>query len=533
MAKLAQARTSRGIVSAERIVLAWARAKPLAAETAAPAALAVLALFLRVCRLELLAWMPDTYEQLAAVQRLTRLEFPLSHIYPPGVALTLAPALLFLPATLASMQAVTITASLALVVVCYAGTKHATGDRVVATLAAAEVATAPLFVYLSRDGLFDVINAMWITLAFMLVPAIRGRAFGALALYGALLAVAVDVRATNVAFLPALLIWWTGAGRPGVRVRDAARAVLCRETITAGAVLAVLFMVLAYIGGWMGHAVGAAPVTFNAFAVHMILYVVSEFGGLYAFPVLVPLAALGAVEVRRRDRALLYAVIYMIVVWPVAHSPLPFANARYMLPSYVFTLLLVAHAPAAIAHHTTDWRRRARGQARIASVVAMSLVAIYFGLSDAIILRDWPATVAGGDEAAMRELRPIVAALPEGSLFVSPATRGVRESNPHIEYFDLIDYSLPRGNSPASVDAVLADIEREQAKGRRVYYLHSRVEATGDTFAKSGPGYESYFEGIERRFAVSPVYVASAPHYALYEVLPQSRGTTPGPVPGG
>lgn len=195
---------------------AVARAASVARSAAPLGGVLVLALFLRLYTLRVHAWVPDTYEQMTAAIRLTRLEFPLSRLYPPGVAVTLAPVFLVLPASIASLQAVVVAASLALVAICFIGAARATGDRVVATLAAGGAATAPLFIYGARIGLFDAINAMWLTLAFMLVPAMRQRSFLALAAYGALLALAMNIRATNVAYLPALLIWWSGFGRPGV-----------------------------------------------------------------------------------------------------------------------------------------------------------------------------------------------------------------------------------------------------------------------------------------------------------------------------
>jgi len=521
-----QAHADPASVVLDGVARGRARARILAAEAMAPGALLLLALFLRVYGLEAQAWVPDTYEQMAAAERLTRLEFPLSRLYPPGIALTMAPVFLVLPATLASVQAVIVGASIALVAICYMGMRHATQDRVVATLAAAGVATAPLLVYFSRDGLFDVVNTMWIVLAFMLVPAVRGKPPAAVALYGALLAVAVTVRVTNAAFLPALLIWWTGLGRPGVRLRDAARSSVCRETLTAGAVLAALFLILAYLGGWLGQAVGAAPVTLSPFAAHAAGYVVAEFGGLLGFPVILPLALLGAVEVSRRDRALLYAATYMLVVWPLVHSPLPFANVRYMLPAFVFALMLVAHAPAAVARLTRGARVHSRAVARSLVVFAVGVAALYFIAADIALLRDWHSVALRSDETAMRELRPVVAALPPGGLLISPATRGVRESNGGISFFDLIDYSLRRGNGPDSVSAVLDRVARAQTAGQRVYYLHSRVEVTGDTFAGTGPGYEPYFAGLQRRFHVTEIYSAVEAENTLYEVGPEIAGRT-------
>ena len=91
MAKLAQAKPHAASIPAETLARWTARARPLVAEAALPGAIVLLALFLRVYRMELEAWLPDTYEQLTASRNLVHGVFPPSDIYPPGVAVTMAP----------------------------------------------------------------------------------------------------------------------------------------------------------------------------------------------------------------------------------------------------------------------------------------------------------------------------------------------------------------------------------------------------------------------------------------------------------
>ena len=153
MAKLAATRPAAGAPN----IGAWAatRAWPLVCAAAVPASIVLLALFLRVYRLELQAWTPDTYEQLTAGRRLVAGEFPISVFYPPGVAITLAPAFLFFPQTLATQQGVIISASIILVAVAYFAMRSATNDRTAPVLLALGIALAPQIVYFSRDGFFD------------------------------------------------------------------------------------------------------------------------------------------------------------------------------------------------------------------------------------------------------------------------------------------------------------------------------------------------------------------------------------------
>ncbi len=527
MAKLAQAKPHAASISADTLARWAARVRPLLAEAALPAAIVLLALFLRVYRMELEAWLPDTYEQLTASRNLVHGVFPPSDIYPPGVAVTMAPAMLLLPQTLATMQAVIVVASLVTIAVCYVAVREATGDRLAAALLALGIAIAPRFVYASRTGLYDSISTMWVVGTIMLVPALRRRGVVAAAVFGAALSIAVSVRQSNAAFLPAIVIYWSGIGSAGVTWRDAARQLVDRRVLVAGGAMLVASATLAIMSGWLGHAAGGTPLTFADFAHHLAFYYGTEFEGLPTLFVIAPAAIVGAREVWRRNRTLLLVALYVITIWPFAHAPLPFFNARYMLPAMVFGLMLAAHAPAALLRELDGLRRTPVALAQGAVAGGLLLGGVFFASVDGLMLHQWPDLSRESDEAGTRELRPIVAALPDGSMLVSTAVRGVRESNARIDYFDLIDYSIPRDNGPANVDAALDGMQRELDGGHRVYYLHSRVEYSGDTFARSGPGYEVYFDALQRRFDVTAVYVARAPHYALYEITDRGSTTTP------
>src|SRR5689334_12839092 len=61
----------------------------------------LLALFLRLYRLDIGAWVPDSYDRLTDAVRMAHGHLPRSRIYPPGVALILMPAVALFPASLA------------------------------------------------------------------------------------------------------------------------------------------------------------------------------------------------------------------------------------------------------------------------------------------------------------------------------------------------------------------------------------------------------------------------------------------------
>ncbi len=506
-APLARSRPARTI---ERV-----RAIAVSRDARIVGTLLLFALLLRLMRLELQGWTPDTYEQLAAANRLTNGDIPLSRLYPPGVALTLAPAVLVGGANLLTMQIVIITASLALIAIAYTRSKIATGDARAAVLLAIALAMAPPFLYFSRDGLFDIIGTTWIVATVMLVPSLKGRGIAAFVAYGIMLSIAINVRATNVALLPALLIYWSDAG--GRSIRAAARSCLRPQLVVTAIVMLALSALYAYIGGWLGQASGGAPIILSVFASNFVFNVTSEFGGGVMCVVVLPLAAIGAMHLWRHNRTLLFVAIYFLTIWPVVHAPLHFANGRYMLPPFFFALLLAAHAPSAVFEHAPSLHTRLNMRQR-AVVALMLLTAALFGVGDSLIIYTWPHAAGQSDEGAFRTLRPIIASLPDNSLVVGAVDRGVRDSNARIQYLDLIDVSLPHGNTPDTVAAVLRDVEAARAANRPVYYIYSRFEARHDDLGNGGPGYDLYFDAITTARGTTQIASTSVKEFRLYAV---------------
>lgn len=516
MAKLAITRPAAGApdIGASIAAHAW----PLVRAAAVPAAIVLLALLLRVYRLELQAWTPDTYEQLTAGRRLVAGEFPISAFYPPGVAITLAPAFLFFPQTLATQQGVIIGASLVLVVVAYVTMRSATSGRIAPALLALGITLAPQIVYFSRDGLFDMINTAWIVSMILVVPLLRGRSLLVFATYGALLAVAISIRATNPAFLPALVIYWADIGGVGFDRRAIRSALACRPVAVAGAAMLASYALFAYLGGSLGHAASHAPVTLTHAGDNITFYGLAELGDVLSAPPIVVLAALGSVYLWSRNRSLLFVSIYMLTIFPLAHVPLLFANNRYMLPPLVFALLLAAHAPAAVISMTARQPALTRNTWRAIAAAIVLLLGAYYVAVDSVMVWNWPHSVALSDEAGYRQLRPTIATLPPGTLLVSGGTRGVRDSNDHVEYLDLIDHSLNTDNGPVRVNEVMDRIGEAIASGRPVYYLYTRIEGLDLSLSRMGPSYQPYFDAASQRFHLTPVRETSVKFFTLYRI---------------
>jgi hypothetical protein len=483
-------------------------ARRVAGVLAGPLLIAGLAVFLRVYRLELQAWTPDTYEQLEAASRLVRGEFPLSRLYPPGVAVTLAPAFLLFPDALATMQAVIIAMSLAVVVLAYVWSRQLIDDERAALMAAFSVAVFPQFVYFSRDGLFDVMGTAYLLGSVFAARFVRDRGVMAGIGYGVLLAITMNIRATNPAIVPAILIY---ALAPDFRA-NLRRALPAMAA--AGVIAVVLTMVGMLVGGWWGTTTNGAT-TFEKLVPNIAFYLRTIAGDFIFAPFVVPLAAAGAHRLWRRNPAFILMTGYMIIVWPAVHGPFIFANTRYMLPVVFLMLLLAAHGASALLS--------ARAPSRLAlfKQTAAPATALFLGLmllSGAMIVRNWEDMSSRSNEAAFTELRPQLAELPDDSLVVGAVLRGLRASNARVEYLDLIDHSLSTGNTPERIDEVVAQVAETLDEGRDVYYVYSAFESDEDSLGKGGTGYDAYFEAISDTFDVSVVYQATLETYRILRV---------------
>jgi len=470
------------------------------------ALVAGIAVFMRLYRLELQAWNPDTYEQIAAASRLLHADFPLSRLYPPGVALTLAPAFALFPDTLATTQGVIIIASLSLVAIAYAWSMRIAGDRRAALMSAFAVGVAPQFVYFSRDGMFDIIGTAWLAASVFGAGLLRGRGWRAGIAFGVVLALAINVRATNVFVVPAVLLYAlapTAGDRPAARPGALAAAFATAIALTAAGIA---------IGGWLSGGSGETAVAAKVLP-HLAFYWRSSFGGILYAPLALPLAAFGARSLWRRDRAFVLVAGYLLLVWPLVHAPFHFANTRYMLPVWLLVLMLAIHGASSLldAAPAGRWRRWLA-----APLVTFFVASLFIG--GAATVRAWPNIASHSDEAAFAELRPSVAAMPDDALLVGAWLRGVREANSRVTYLDLVDERIDHGNTPERIDAVAASLDAPLRDGRPVYYLYSRAEADQDTLGYGGEGFDAYFAAIASRFQLDVVQQTSLDDFRLYRI---------------
>jgi uncharacterized membrane protein len=495
-----------------------------------PFILAAVALFFRTYRAELLGWLPDSYERLESAQRLLAADIPLSPIYPPGVDVIMAPFFSFLPPTLDTMQAVIVASGVLLTVVCYAAVLRLTHDRLAAALLALFVAVDSAFVYAARDPLFDtIVTLLFATALLLIAPALGRRQLWAFFGFGLLLALLVNIRLTNVALLPALLVYWHYRHEANFEPRAVLHTLLSAPVIVAGSVLIALTVVSAAAGGWFA-ASASAPLTLETYLRNVFTY---QLWQLYDWPgilLIAPLAAAGSVRLWRLDRALALAVAIVLIAWPLAHSPFGFANERYMLPGRLLVWFLVALGPAQL------WAWRPKTPAlpaatpRTYALASTALLALFLVASSVDLLGRWPAIAASSDEGLLREFRPHVAELDPSTLVISAASRGLRQANDSLEYLDLIDHTMEHGNDRAGLRLLGGVILEALGEERPVYYLYTRFEQGSDMVGDGSEGYGRYLEEIQLNFELTEVLVSSALNFkrfpwVLYKV--EREDTTP------
>lgn len=484
-------------------------------------ALTLLALALRSYDLALMGWIPDNYEQLEATQRLLRGDLPLSTMYPPGVAVVMAPFFAVLPDSLGTMQLVVVAAGVTLTPAAYVLTLRTSGDRLSALLAALLVAVSMTFVHYSRDGHFDVIYMLFFVLALLGASKLERRGVAFLAGYGALLALLANFRVTNLAIVPALLLIWLQPLDVRLDPRVLLRERILTRVLIVPAVFLALMLASVLFSGWFGQP-SSGP-TFESFADHLLIYAYAVVFGLPGLVLLVPLALAGTARLWRLNRSLTLALGYIIFAWPPLFAGFVFTEARYMLPAH-FCLLLLTAIGAAIV-----WSARPPA-APLARVVRLYLpgavvffLVILMTFTSVAVIGGWRESAAQSDEGMFREVRPAVRAIEEDALLVSAMTQGLGANLGSFERIDLIEHYLAHGSDEAGVQSVVSAVQQALADDRNVYYLYSRYEAGDDFEGKGRQGFRNFFDGIAARYQVHQVFVTESRSFGtnpwlLYEV---------------
>jgi hypothetical protein len=141
-----------------------------------------------------------------------------------------------------------------------------------------------------------------------------------------------------------------------------------------------------------------------------------------------------------------------------------------------------------------------------------------------IILHDWPTIAARSDEGSLRQLRPIMARLSNGSLLVSADVPGLRDAKARIDYEDLIEYQSHIGTGDYAQQRLVSHISQQLHQQRQVYYLYTRWEDGIDYEGNGRSGFGHFWQAVTANFTVTMLQ-QSPPNddpnvrpWALYEV---------------
>jgi MFS family permease len=461
------------------------------------------AAFLRLHQLETLGWIPDTYERLEATKKLLAGDLPNSSLYPPGVAVLMAPFLAFMPDTLASMQVVIVAFGVLLVALGFVIGLRLTGSRLVAFLLAGLVALSPAFVYASRDALYEAISVTIMAFLLFLPPKEqhRSRLMSWLAM-GALFALLVNIRSTYVFLLPALILVWHCSSESNQTSWLSRLLAGFRPVLIALVPLCVLMILSLVFVGWPDGR-NTTYLSVESVPRNLLDYFSQISLGLPGVFVFLPLVVTGARQLWRLSRPMAAAACYVIIAWPVVFSPFFSSTSnRYMLPAFFVAYVLAAIGAAALVRLDVKnvWLARL---GRVYAVGAPTVIALAFAVVSVSIVSQWSKTAAESDEGLFRELRPVVDGLEPGSLLVSATTRGFQGSTSKLSYVDLIDHSLTNRGGARRVDSLVAKLEAAMANGAPVYYLYTHLDGSGFV---DGEDSNSLDSGIRDSFSLTVIF---------------------------
>lgn len=483
-------------------------------------ACAILAMGLRVSNLHIFIIFPDSYLQLQGAKNLLELHFPaFSPLYAPGGSVIIAPFLLLFPRDFVGMQAVIIAFGIATVVLCYWGVIKHTRDKVAAAFLAFAIAADPGQVLISRAEHHDTILG-FILLASLLVPKpVNRKNLTQVLLWGCLVSIAINIRITNMIWLPAILVLWSGIPKieRSTTTLRASRSILQVVVFICTVIMGNVFL-SELVGGNLRR--GGSYLAFDRFFSNILEYEWVIFGGILVW-FIGPLFILGVKELWRVDRPLAIALLWIILISPIVHAPFQFAEGRYMLPATLCSYFVAAHGASVV----WSWSTRARPKSVRASVAfSFAICSGVMLLASFALVLQW-RTIVDNHEAIIREMRPEVANLEDGSMFISAYVLAIR-NNDHLDYFDLLEYMHEYGASASAVSELTTRVQMKLDEGLRVYYLYSKWEDgdAGGYDARGRGKFIDYFEALKTRFTVklvrgsSPTQNKEVARWMLYVV---------------
>ncbi len=500
-------------------------------------------LFLRVYRLgdDPVTVYPDSYAQMRAIENLLAGQFPISYLYPPGIALTLAPVFAFVPLSLTTLQMTIEVAGMALILVGLLTSWLFTRDRLAALFLALAIAVSGQFVFYARIVWFDSINLLLILATLLLAPYMTRRGVAALLPYGLLVFATVTVRYTNAVLLPVLFVASLEVGSRPLSLRDVLQHLRSRPVLTVGMFIVVLYVLYVattldsfarFFNPNAGSVVGLDGFLprFGRYLQASLIGYGEHFGGLgiiLSVPVAV-FAAVGAHRLWRTNRAVMAPLALLLVTWAPAHALYNVFASRYAMPAFFFVLLLAAYGLSTAltwSRGTGEPSLRALTISLVATA-AILIPGLQLGLTTSL-LQAWPPgdlnrpDITQSKEDAYDQIRAVLSDL-DGSrtALLSTQALALDRSNPAMTTYDLIRHSEKYGINSDSTGHLIAYVREQQAEGKTVYYHYTEFEDLEVEFQKYEHGADAYFDALRREFAVREVVHASEREQRLYVIEP-------------
>jgi hypothetical protein len=321
--------------------------------------------------------------------------------------------------------------------------------------------------------------------------------------YGVLLGLLANLRVTNVAIFPALLIYWLRPFDGPISPRVLAKEFVLTRALIVPAVFCALMLVSVLFGGWFGQT--SPDPGLGDYAANLFFYTFAVLHG-FAGVLLLPLIVIGVVRLFRTQPSLTVAMCYVLVAWPLIFSVFGFTDARHVLPALFLTLVLVALGASSIWTGGVPARFQARAVKVYAPGAAVFFIIVFMAYASAAIIGDWSSVAANSDEGLFREIKPQLAQIEDESLLVSNMALGLDDLGDRVVQVDLFKQWHQEGTDPASVGAIVDKVAGALANGRHVYYLYTRLEDEDVLDGGRQLQFRKFYEGIEDRFALREVY---------------------------
>jgi hypothetical protein len=488
-------------------------------------ALMLLGLALRLYNLSPVAWVPDHYERLIEVRAMLEGELPSSAIYTPGFSLVLLVPSAVFGVSVSTMQLVTIVFGLSLIPMVYLLVVQVTQDRFAAFIASGLCATSPFLLHTNRFAFVDSVATTLAIVALYAVPRLKSQSLLHGAAFGICLGLLFLLRQSNAVLILPLVLYWMLINKASLRPTAWLSLFATPLWIASASVFLTISLIATIPSNWFGSNTGEFAALDNVPA-NLGAYLL-QLTGLFATPLLAPLAFGGIRALREQNANFLVAAIGSIIALVTVCSPLAFANSRYIDIGLVMSYAFVGVGLSALLRsNPRDGQSRPMRLIRAWGIVSAPLLFLAFLVQSGSFVEKWHSEAARTDYGLAKEISPIIDALPGNSLLVASTGRAMVDSTRRdIELLDLLDLSLRKPDRERGSEELLRAISLVAEAERPVFYLYTHLEADPENAggAFGGHDHDIYLDFLINRYLIREIWRSEGKHsgkypWILYEV---------------